>query len=140
MLILILNLNERHLWNGPPLVLEVEVCPNFVSRSRTRQREGKREMAPKKKGGKGGGKKKKGGCPDWMAPELYALTQDLAKLQEFWCGEIKESKGKGKDGQPLPQPPNITREQVGKAAGRRLLVGVQHENCNTDEISIIHIW
>jgi hypothetical protein len=75
-------------------------------------------MAPKKKGGKGGGKKKKGGCPDWMAPELYALTQDLPKLQEFWCGEIKESKGKGKDGQPLPQPPNITREQVGRAEGR----------------------
>ena len=67
-------------------------------------------MAPKKKGAKKKGKS--GGKPEWMSQELYDLSQNLAKLQEFWCGEVKESKGKGKDGQPLPDPPNISKEQV----------------------------
>jgi hypothetical protein len=98
-------------------------------------------MAPKK--GKGGGKKSKSARPSWMTEEvsersasgsilglqhankchlstqMYALSLNLAKLQEFWCGEVKESKGKGKDGKPLPEYPNISKEQVhgGAAAG-----------------------
>ena len=76
-------------------------------------------MAPKKKGGaKKGGKKGKVGKPDWMSAELYDLTLNLAKLQEFWCGEVKETKGKGKDGQPLPDPPNISKDQVSTLPGR----------------------
>jgi hypothetical protein len=67
-------------------------------------------MPPKK--AKGGKKKKNSGKPEWMSEELYQLTQNLPKLQEFWCGEVKETKGKGKDGKPLPDPPNITKEQV----------------------------
>ncbi|GAX74113.1 hypothetical protein CEUSTIGMA_g1562.t1 [Chlamydomonas eustigma] len=69
-------------------------------------------MPPKK--AKGGKKKKNSGKPEWMSEELYQLTQNLPKLQEFWCGEVKETKGKGKDGQPLPDPPNITKEQAGR--------------------------
>jgi len=76
------------------------------------------QMAPKKKGG--GKKGKSAGKPEWMSQELYDLTQNLAKLQEFWCGEVKESKGKGKDGQPLPDPPNIKKEQVRFLAWRPL--------------------
>lgn len=68
-------------------------------------------MAPKKKG-TGAGKKKKSAKPSWMTEEMYALSQTLPKLQEFWCGDVKESKGKGKDGKPLPEYPNISREQV----------------------------
>ena len=75
-------------------------------------------MAPKKKGGAKGGKKGKVGKPDWMSAELYDLTLNLAKLQEFWCGEVKETKGKGKDGQPLPDPPNISKDQVSTLPGR----------------------
>uniref|UniRef100_A0A7R9YSV6 Uncharacterized protein n=1 Tax=Chlamydomonas euryale TaxID=1486919 RepID=A0A7R9YSV6_9CHLO len=67
-------------------------------------------MAPKKKGGGG---KKKSAKPAWMSDEMYALSQHLPKLQEYWCGDIKESKGKGKDGKPLPDFPNISKEQAG---------------------------
>ncbi len=66
-------------------------------------------MAPKKKAEK----KKKSAKPAWMDENLYQLTLNLPKLQEFWCGEVKESKGgKDKEGKSLPEPPNITREQV----------------------------
>ena len=42
------------------------------------------------------------------------MTRERQGLQEFWSGEMKENKGaKGKDGKPLNEVPNITREQVG---------------------------
>ncbi|KAF5828620.1 hypothetical protein DUNSADRAFT_17309 [Dunaliella salina] len=59
-------------------------------------------MPPKKKGGKNS-------KPEWMSPELYDLSLNLPKLQEFWSGELKESKGKDKD---KPQI-TISRTQAG---------------------------
>eukprot|EP00195_Chlamydomonas_chlamydogama_P007615 CAMPEP_0202908722 /NCGR_PEP_ID=MMETSP1392-20130828/47033_1 /ASSEMBLY_ACC=CAM_ASM_000868 /TAXON_ID=225041 /ORGANISM="Chlamydomonas chlamydogama, Strain SAG 11-48b" /LENGTH=386 /DNA_ID=CAMNT_0049598193 /DNA_START=63 /DNA_END=1220 /DNA_ORIENTATION=- len=68
-------------------------------------------MAPKKEKGT---KKKKSARPPWMTEEMYELSLNLPKLQEFWSGELKESKGsKGKDGKPLKEVPNITKEQAG---------------------------
>lgn len=67
-------------------------------------------MAPKKK--KGGAKKSK--CPPGMTPEMFALSNNLPKLSEFWSGDVKESKGgKGKDGKPLLEVPSISKEQAG---------------------------
>lgn len=71
-------------------------------------------MPPKKGDKKGGGKKKKGAKPEWMSDELYALSQNLPKLTEFYSGEVKESKGKD-------AAPNITitRTQVRCCAAER---------------------
>lgn len=80
-------------------------------------------MAPKKKAG--GGKKTRG-KPSWMTDEMYALSTNLQKLQEFWCGDVKESKGKGKDGKPLPDFPNISKEQVCMRDGRTEGTGGVH--------------
>lgn len=64
-------------------------------------------MPPKKKDGEV--KKKKGARPPWMTEEMYDLSQNLPKLQEFWSGDIKESKGKATD-KPIP---NISRTEAG---------------------------
>lgn len=56
--------------------------------------------------------KKKLKPPPGMTEELFALSQNLPKLQEFWSGDIKESKGKAGE----KPPPNITRTQVGQGA------------------------
>ncbi len=63
---------------------------------------------PPKKGEKGDKPKSKVKRPAWMSEELFELTQNLPKLQEFWSGDIKESKAKA-DAKP---PPNITRTEV----------------------------
>ena len=99
-------------------------------------------MAPKKKGGaKKGGKKGKVGKPDWMSAELYDLTLNLAKLQEFWCGEVKETKGKGKDGQPLPDPPNISKDQVSTLPGRSRHSRIHPAlTCTLDTSQLMFLW
>ncbi|KAL6747013.1 hypothetical protein V8C86DRAFT_2923512 [Haematococcus lacustris] len=63
-------------------------------------------MPPKKEGVK---KKKKATRPPHIPEALWELSQNLPKLQEFWSGEIKESKGKSAD-KPVP---NISRTQAG---------------------------
>lgn len=66
-------------------------------------------MPPKKKGEKGAAKVKKGARPPWMTEEMFALSVNMPKLQEFWSGDVKEFKGKAGE----KPPPNITRTQVG---------------------------